>query len=422
MTSLTTESSVDKAAALKTKIIPKLHDAIRVELSTIPLYLYSMYSIKKDNGAGAAARAKIAVVVHQEMLHLALAGNLLVSLDEGPDLYSLQYIPLYAEGPTILDTKIPLILERCEKSNLERFILIEAPFHSPPDGDDEEHADLVAQDSTAFALEAQAPRVLDKYESIGKFYDDLEKDIKKCEHVQFENHALQFSSTDFFSGQMVRVVDQKSAHEALKIIIDQGEGSVGVDQAHYQMFLDLYMKPMGWTCWPVPTKPTTDGYKSNPLAYELALASNAAFCYLLITLQKTWKVGDPVLRRALLSSTHAIMVDVMNPLADFMVQREWDNDHNTGPPFEYYKTDAGEELADLTAKAKDETDANKKTEIVAKISNKTDEAARELREGIVDHLEKIIGDSFPNRPDKAGEAQLKAIIFSANRVPWPSKA
>ncbi|KAH7909847.1 ferritin-like-domain-containing protein [Hygrophoropsis aurantiaca] len=391
------------AKVLKAKIIPKLRAAIGVELSTIPVF-----------------------VVHQEMLHLALAGNLLVSLDEGPDLYSdIQYIPNYAHdpSPTILNTKIPLILERCQKTNLERFILIEAPYQDLPQKakDDEEHADMMDERLMAMYMQGEDPEALNTYKSIGLFYDELEEDIKKCEHVIFENESLQFSPTEFFSGQMIRVVDQKSAHEALKIIIDQGEGSVGVDQAHYQMFLDLYMKPMGWTCWPVPTKPTTSAYKSNPLARELALASNAAFCYLLITIQKIWKVSDPILRRSLMSSTHAIMVDVMNPLADFMVQCKWTEDHNTGPPFEYYKTKAGEELADLTAKAKEETDADKKAEIVAKIPGKTDEAARELQKGIVDHLQKITDDNFEKRIDKAGETQLQAIVFSTNRIPWPSK-
>ncbi|KAH7909834.1 ferritin-like-domain-containing protein [Hygrophoropsis aurantiaca] len=425
MASSKTEMSRDEVSeTLKAQIIEKLHIAIAVELSTIPLYLYSMYSIKKDNGAGTAARAKIAVVVHQEMLHLALAGNLLVSLKEGPDLYSdIQYIPNYANGPTILDTKIPLTLEPCGKTNLERFISIEAPYQDLPQKaeGDEEHADMVDKSFVLMSLPDKEPNTLKGCKSIGLFYDKLEEDIKKCEHVKFGNHALQFSSTDFFSGQMIRVVDQKSAHEALKIIVDQGEGSVDVDQAHYQMFLDLYMKPMGWTCWPVPTKPTTSAYKSNPLAHELALASNAAFCYLLITIQKIWKVGDPVLRRSLMSSIHAIMVDVMNPLADFMVQCKWTDDHNTGPPFEHYKTKAGEELTPLVENAKKETNDAKKAEIMAKIAEITDEAARELQKGILDHLQNIIDANIGKHIDKAGKTQLKAIVYSINSIPWPER-
>jgi hypothetical protein len=59
------------------------------------------------------------------MLHLALAGNLLTSIESGPQLYSVALLPTYG-GPedTILYSRIPLRLERCEKSNLECFLKV----------------------------------------------------------------------------------------------------------------------------------------------------------------------------------------------------------------------------------------------------------------------------------------------------------
>jgi len=65
-----------------------------IELSTIPLYLYAMYSIKdKDSEAGIYARNKIRGVFRQEMLHLAAAGNLLSALEGSLDPYDFDVIP-----------------------------------------------------------------------------------------------------------------------------------------------------------------------------------------------------------------------------------------------------------------------------------------------------------------------------------------
>jgi hypothetical protein len=66
------------------------------------------------------------VVVHQEMLHLALAGNLLRSIGEsGPHLYSAAFLPTYGgAGDVILHSKIPLRLEHCGKGNLECFLKV----------------------------------------------------------------------------------------------------------------------------------------------------------------------------------------------------------------------------------------------------------------------------------------------------------
>ncbi len=51
--------------------------AIRVELTTIPTYLYAFYSIKDSRSAAAIVFREIVI---EEMLHVALASNLLVSV------------------------------------------------------------------------------------------------------------------------------------------------------------------------------------------------------------------------------------------------------------------------------------------------------------------------------------------------------
>jgi hypothetical protein len=91
------------------------------------------------------------------------------------------------------------------------------------------------------------------------------------DYIDFDHKGLQFSATEFFADKMTQVVDQKSAHDALKIIIDQGEGSVGVEDAHYQMFLALYLNRTEWECWQVPDSPKTRMYETVPFLYEVSI-------------------------------------------------------------------------------------------------------------------------------------------------------
>lgn len=67
------------------------------------------------------------VIVQQEMLHLALAGNVFTSLDSGnhlgPKLYSEGYLVQYG-CDDILFFEIPLKLEPCNKKSLELFMKV----------------------------------------------------------------------------------------------------------------------------------------------------------------------------------------------------------------------------------------------------------------------------------------------------------
>ena len=81
-----------------------LQHAAVVELSTIPLYLYAAYSIKTSGydqwAPGISAFRAIRSVVIEEMLHLALARNLLVAVGGGDDfkLYDPAVVPKYPEA------------------------------------------------------------------------------------------------------------------------------------------------------------------------------------------------------------------------------------------------------------------------------------------------------------------------------------
>lgn len=122
-----------------TNVIRFVKTGMVVELSTIPLYLYAMYSIKPEKEGGIQARAEIrgsvdakffssipltfiAGIVQQEMLHLALTGNLLSSLGGSLNLYDYKNIPRYPDD--ILISKVRMDLTGANKRNLERFLRV----------------------------------------------------------------------------------------------------------------------------------------------------------------------------------------------------------------------------------------------------------------------------------------------------------
>ncbi|KAF8555878.1 hypothetical protein OG21DRAFT_1483577 [Imleria badia] len=364
--------------------------ALKIELATIPLYLYAMHSIRIDDTEegknGAATRARIAVIVQQEMLHLALAGNVFTSLDSdghlGPKLYSEEYLVHYGRDD-ILFFEIPLKLEPCHKKSLELFMKLESPYIEPPDDGEAEHIpkaslwdnelhDGIARDSR----------------SIGEFYAKLKSDVTRTTH--WGNRDYQFSPAEFFGSNMVQVTDMESALKALDIITEQGEGYGSDEKAHYQMFIELW-NHVDWKCWPVPSSPTTEDYRNSPFVYQLALAHNATFCYLLITIQRTWTVSGTSDRHALNRNNHAIMLNVLGPLGDFMAKQPF-NGGTAGPPFEFYTVPGGQKL------------------------DQVDQAARALHKAIGAHLDKAIAVANPFQ-----SAELKPMRLSVDRIEWPIK-
>lgn len=88
---------------MRTNDAPTLHDHIRsgvgAELTTLPAYLYTYWSIRpaSDGGSDAAqvARTSIMTVISEEMLHMALSSNLLNALGGTPCLTRPPYLPSY---------------------------------------------------------------------------------------------------------------------------------------------------------------------------------------------------------------------------------------------------------------------------------------------------------------------------------------
>ena len=83
------------------------------------------------------------------------------------------------------------------------------------------------------------------------------------------NADVQFSDRDAFDGHMTVVQDYDTAKAAMTVIIDQGEGSMGTKDSHYNVFLDLHAKRDQWDCYPVTKNPTAESYRDNAYVYKV---------------------------------------------------------------------------------------------------------------------------------------------------------
>jgi rubrerythrin len=77
------------AIANRDELQQHLRWAMRIEMLTIPPYLYAMYSLEDQDADPAAV---IRSVVAEEMLHLALAANLLLGVGGSPRFYDRELI------------------------------------------------------------------------------------------------------------------------------------------------------------------------------------------------------------------------------------------------------------------------------------------------------------------------------------------
>lgn len=180
--------------------------ALRVEFSTIPVYLSGMYSIvEKDSLPYQTLRS----VVMEEMFHLNLAANLVVALGGLPRFTGAQ-APVYP-GPMPggnPETTPQLGLFRASPQVFDKvFSAIErpAPVGAPPQAN---HYDSIAQ---LYAAVAQA---IDHFPG------------NPFEHPAAEGQQRTDIYLGKFGGDVVRVVDKESAHRALTQIVQQGEGVV----------------------------------------------------------------------------------------------------------------------------------------------------------------------------------------------------
>lgn len=210
----------------KASVMVALQQAIELEHSTIPPYLYALYSLVQ--GKNDSIAEIIDSVVVEEMLHMTLACNILNALGGEPQIDTPDFIPDYP-GPLPGSVESQLVVGLAPFSiDLihDVFMTIEEPEHPL-----EFPVQLAA---TAEPL------------TIGQFYQQIKEKIIALGDGAFSSTPRNQIGPDVMYESVV-VTNVATACQAIDTIVEQGEGTatspleeVGGGYAHYYRYAEIY--------------------------------------------------------------------------------------------------------------------------------------------------------------------------------------
>lgn len=277
----------------KTDPIKNLQLGLGIELSVLPPYLYTMWSIRaQSEGASVAAveaANTIRSVAYEEMLHAGIVANLLNALGALPDVtkHLMRYpgtLPGFVTtGPHAFDVGLcPL-----SKDTIKTFMRIELPEFDTRSPQDVATAGWI---------------------TIPEFYNALKGQLKEMDPGAF-HHGRQLPPTDNPGpGRMINVVDLATALEGIDVIVDQGEGHKPKDPtdpptddddhevSHFVQFqtIGMYLTQKlipKRDLHPVIANPDASMYGATQQAANRAF--NAVYSELLDSLQASLSIGSP---------------------------------------------------------------------------------------------------------------------------------
>lgn len=321
-----------------------LQQAIQLEHATIPPYLYAQYSLKL--GTNQQIRSLLVSIVLEEMLHMALACNILNAIGGTPSIDDPGMIPVYPGPlPGGVEEGLQVPLAPFSLSLVKNvFMGIEQP---------EEPINF-----RVAATEAEPPT------TIGLFYRTIRDHIQQLGSSIFvdpgDQRGRQVTTPDF--PNLIKVTSVDTAVQAIETIVEQGEGtSTSPDDqlkevAHYYRFNEIVLgktlqpnpnatpqtppdqrffygdPPIVFTpdgVWPLPTNPKMSDYPENSPARQGCHEFNQAYTDLLHMLHTTFNGQPDTL------TTAVDQMDQLNIKATRLVKIDIGNGKNAGPSFEY---------------------------------------------------------------------------------------
>jgi Ferritin-like len=326
-----------------------LQTAIELEHAVIPPYLYALYSLVP--GTNEAAAGIIRSVVHEEMLHLTLAANILSAVSGRPILDSPGMLARYPGPlPGTVDDGLTVGLAPFSLSLVrDTFMAVEQPEWSPDFG---------------AAPAGSAPD--DEALTIGQFYRRIRTTLVALGEAPFTGRRHHQVTTSLLP-DAIAVTGVATACQAIDTIIDQGEGTftsplevVGANVAHYYRFAEiaygrrLIRNPAAGPATPaeqrylyagapvpvnpsavrtVPLNPTTAAYPVGSAARHACQAFNYTYTSLLKALHATFN-GAP----RSFTSAIGLMGSLQQQALDMMSGTTTDG-APVGPTFEWQPTE-----------------------------------------------------------------------------------
>jgi hypothetical protein len=201
------------------QLLAAVQCAIELEHSTLPPYLYALWSLTGPGNQEVASL--IQSVTGEEMLHMALACNLLNALGGAPAIDTPEFVPTYpGHLPCTVEASLEVPLEPFSPDLVKRvFMVIEQP-----------------EDPLEFPDTLAAGDVL----TIGMFYGKIREQMQGATFTPHRNQV-----THPLMPELHEINDADSACSAIDLIVEQGEGTstspldLEGDYAHYYRFAEI---------------------------------------------------------------------------------------------------------------------------------------------------------------------------------------
>lgn len=223
-----------------------LQQALLLELAVIPPYLAALFSIKANRNIEVADIIK--GVVREEMLHLALAANLLNAVGGEPQIGRPGLVPTYPgrlPAPVLPDLEVRL--RRCSVQQIrDVFLTIEMPQHPTVHGRpfkgrvfDRKSLKVDKRGKVLTVDQSEVTRLTDFFDqadyppmTIGWFYGEIARAVSRLDRELTSRGEKLFTgdparqvSWPTAPGTLYQITDVRSALLAIHEIIEQGEGS-----------------------------------------------------------------------------------------------------------------------------------------------------------------------------------------------------
>ncbi len=324
-----------------------LQGAIQLEHATLPPYLCALYSIIPGSNPECVEIIKSVFV--EEMLHMALAANVLNAIGGSPVIDGVDFMVRYPTSLPNSDNSFVVPLARFSPSTIETFMRIEKPE------------------------EIDSPSEAEGFETIGQFYRAIEDGlVDLCAHTSeadvFCGDPTRQITPDMLdydgSGRIVVVLDLASALEAINEIEEQGEGLKHAEVwdgdrdmfhpdrdevAHYFRFVEVMngrffrrgdtpqSGPTGeafavdWgAVYPMRENPRSEDYPDDSPVRDKMLEFNLAYRDVLRTLHRAFN-GEPARLVAAVSQ----MMEIRDRARELMQLPTGVDASTAGPTFEY---------------------------------------------------------------------------------------
>jgi CDGSH-type Zn-finger protein/uncharacterized Fe-S cluster protein YjdI len=319
-----------------------LTEAAEIEHGLMCCYLFAAYSLKREGDPDVTAeeakaiarwRGVITGVAVEEMLHLALASNLLTSIGFAPQLAR----PNFPVPPGYHPSGVVVALAPFDASTIDHFVYLERPegvdvpdgagFERPPPYERAARADRLTPSSEDYATVGHL------YRGIRDGFTSLAARLGERALFVGDPRAQVGPSIAALPG-LVAVTDLASAIRAIDTIVEQGEGTASdSERAHYRRFVSVRdehralvkARPSFVAAHPVarnpvmrrPPTPQGKVWIEEPSAARLLDLGNALYGHTLRLLGRTFAQNEdsPDARRVLMDAAIESMT-IVTPIAE----------------------------------------------------------------------------------------------------------